>query len=252
MGAASRHLPWLCSLLLMTGCAALWEGELERADHRNIYLYEVEEGDTLSRIAWRHGLSVEQLQAWNEIGDPRQLQVGAHLVLNPPAGFDGEVGGDAATDTRVADADSEPEGTGETREPPPPPEDMPDHELDWAWPAEGPVKRAYATDSGGKSGIQIGGSEGDTVRAAEGGEVVYSGSGLQGYGNLIIIMHDDRYLSAYGYNRELLVDEGDRVGAGDPVAEMGHAPGAESASLHFEIRVDGDAVDPEAHLPARE
>ncbi|ABM62195.1 peptidoglycan DD-metalloendopeptidase family protein [Halorhodospira halophila] len=244
LGTASRILVWALILLLIPGCATLWDGDWEEDGHRRIYLYEVQPGDTLSRIAWRHGLRVEQLQRWNELSSPDQIQAGAYLVLNPP-------GGAADGDDPTRDASEAPAGD-TTSEPPPPPDDPPAYELDWVWPAEGEVQRSYATDSGGKSGIQIGGSEGDSIRAAADGEVVYSGSGLRGYGNLVILMHDDRFLSAYGYNRTLKVQEGDRVSGGDPIAEMGRAPGAEAASLHFEIRIDGEVVDPEAYLPARD
>ncbi len=223
----------------LSGCAVLWDGEWEEDGHRRIYLYEVEAGDTLTRIAWRHGLTVEQLQEWNQLERPDELSIGQHLVLNPP----GDQAPPGTEETAAADD--------ETRDPPPPPDDPPDYQLDWQWPTEGEVKRAYATDSGGKSGIQIGGEEGAAIRAASDGEVVYSGSGLRGYGNLIIIMHDERFISAYGYNRELLVSEGEQVQGGDRIAEMGVAPGAEQPSLHFEIRIDGDAVDPEEYLPAR-
>ncbi|MCG5530734.1 peptidoglycan DD-metalloendopeptidase family protein [Halorhodospira halochloris] len=221
------------------GCGALWQGDWEQDGDRRIYLYEVKPGDTLRGIAWRHGLQVDQLVSWNEIENPDQIQVGRKLVLNPPRGV-----GDA-DESRQARAD-EP-----TTDPPPPPKDTPEQELDWQWPARGEIIRAYATDSGGKSGIQIGGEEGQTIRAASSGEVVYSGSGLRGYGNLIIIMHDDNYVSAYGYNRALLVGEGDQVSKGDSIAEMGYASGADRASLHFEIRIDGRAVDPEDYLPER-
>ncbi|MCG5540505.1 MULTISPECIES: peptidoglycan DD-metalloendopeptidase family protein [unclassified Halorhodospira] len=244
VGNPSRALAWALIFLLMPGCATLWDGDWEEDGHRRIYLYEVQPGDTLGRIAWRHGLRVEQLQRWNELANPDEIQAGAYLVLNPP-GDEGAAGGHAA-DT----APGQTEDT--TREPPPPPDDAPDYELGWVWPADGVVRRSYATDSGGKSGIQIGGSEGDTVRAAADGEVVYSGSGLRGYGNLVIVMHDDRFLSAYGYNRALNVAEGERVSGGDPIAEMGRAPGADEASLHFEIRIDGEVVDPEDYLPARD
>ncbi len=242
LGTSSRALAGALIFLLMPGCATLWDGDWEEDGHRRIYLYEVQPGDTLGRIAWRHGLRPEQLQRWNELTNPDEIQAGSYLVLNPP-GEDG-VGEPEPADPAPEEAPPS--------EPPPPPDDAPDYDLDWVWPADGEVRRSYATDSGGKSGIQIGGSEGDTVRAAADGEVVYSGSGLRGYGNLVIVMHDDRFLSAYGYNRALNVEEGDQVGGGDAIAEMGRAPGADEASLHFEIRIDGEVVDPEDYLPPRD
>ncbi|MBK1733959.1 hypothetical protein CKO15_01410 [Halorhodospira abdelmalekii] len=232
---------------LASGCGLMWRGDWEADGHRRIYLYEVEAGDTLHSIAWRHGLRVEQLVSWNQIENPDHIRVGQRLVLNPPAGGRRERPSDADEAERSARAESPHDAP--TTAPPPPPRRLPDHQLEWTWPAEGEIIRAYATDSGGKSGIQIGGSAGDPIRAAAAGEVVYSGSGLRGYGNLVIIMHDDDYLSAYGYNRRILVAEGDRVSAGDRIAEMGYASGSEQASLHFEIRIGGQAVDPEDYLP---
>ncbi len=245
LGSLVRVLAPAVGCLLLQGCAGIWGDGVERDSQRNIYLHEIKKGDTLREIAWKYGLTVDQLQAWNDIDNPRTLQVGTQLVLNPPSSGQGAAAEVAESDTGGSAAAEEPAPQTSAADGPP------GYDLDWIWPAEGPVERAYATDSGGKSGIQIGGSEGDPIRAAEDGEVVYSGSGLRGYGNLIIVMHDERYLSAYGYNRRLLVEEGAQVSRGDRIAEMGYAPGAESASLHFEIRVDGDAVDPEAHLPER-
>ena len=104
--------------------------------------------------------------------------------------------------------------------------------------------------SSGGGGLDIAGNAGDPVRAAAGGTVVYSGNGLIGYGELIIIKHSDNYLSAYGHNRKRLVQEGQRVRAGQLIAEMGSS-GAPREELHFEIRKNGQPVDPTDFLPAR-
>ncbi len=101
-----------------------------------------------------------------------------------------------------------------------------------------------------RKGIKIAGSSGDPVQSAEAGRVVYSGSGLIGYGRLIIVKHNDKYLSAYGHNREILVSEGDQVAKGQKIAEMGTANSGEPL-LHFEIRKDGEPVDPLRLLPRR-
>lgn len=120
----------------------------------------------------------------------------------------------------------------------------------WTWPAEGVILRSFVAGDPLRQGIDIGGKAGDTVRAAADGIVVYSGAGLVGYGELVIIKHDDRYLSAYGHNRRRLVAEGERVRGGQPIAEMGRT-GAERDKLHFEIRRDGRPVDPLRYLPPR-
>ncbi len=216
---------------------------MERDGHRRIYVYEVVPGDTLYRIAWRHGVRPEWIVEWNQLESPERLRVGQQLMLNPPAGF--RPG--PPPQPRVAAGASPPRAPAA----PPPPKAPPDYNLDWAWPARGEIVRTFAdgASGGGKQGIEIAGAEGDAVRAASAGQVVYAGSGLRGYGNLIIIRHDDRFLTAYGYNQRILVDEGSRVAKGDRIAEMGRAAGADRASLHFELRIDGNAADPVRYLP---
>ncbi|MEO7065808.1 MAG: peptidoglycan DD-metalloendopeptidase family protein [Rhodanobacter sp.] len=121
--------------------------------------------------------------------------------------------------------------------------------LSWRWPADGAlIKRFHKGDA--IPGIEIGGKAGDPVRAAADGVVVYSGNGLVGYGELVIIKHSDSFLSAYGHNRKRLVKEGQRVSAGQKVAEMG-STGTTRNELQFQIRKDGNPVDPMDYLPAR-
>ncbi|MES2606754.1 MAG: peptidoglycan DD-metalloendopeptidase family protein [Pseudomonadota bacterium] len=122
--------------------------------------------------------------------------------------------------------------------------------VDWAWPHRGNIVGRFADSAADNKGIDIGGNEGDAVLAAADGEVVYAGSGLLRYGNLIIIKHNDRYLSAYAHNRALVVGEKDRVTKGQKIAELGSS-GIDRNMLHFEIRVDGKPSDPMQFLPAR-
>lgn len=123
--------------------------------------------------------------------------------------------------------------------------------ITWQWPASGEILGGFQTGSGGDgAGVDIAGNVGDPVRAAAAGTVVYSGNGLIGYGELIIIKHNDTFLSAYGHNSKRLVKEGDRVSAGQEIALMG-ASGAPRVELHFEIRKDGKPVDPLGYLPSR-
>ena len=116
----------------------------------------------------------------------------------------------------------------------------------WRWPAKGKVVTSFSR-SGGK-GIDIAGKFGQTIVAASAGRVVYSGSGLIGYGQLIIVKHNKRYLSAYAHNNKILVKEGDTVTGGQRIAEMGRS-GSNRAMLHFEIRRDGKPIDPLRYLP---
>jgi membrane protein YqaA with SNARE-associated domain len=120
----------------------------------------------------------------------------------------------------------------------------------WRWPADGNVVGTYAGGDPTRQGIDIAGKAGQPVRAAADGVVVYSGSGLVGYGELVIVKHDDQWLSAYGHNRARLVNEGQLVKAGQQIAEMGRS-GASRDMLHFEIRYNGKPVDPQQYLPTR-
>jgi lipoprotein NlpD len=122
--------------------------------------------------------------------------------------------------------------------------------LRWSWPTDGQVESTFSASDPARKGIKVAGTAGQPIRSAEAGNVVYSGSGLIGYGRLIIIKHNDKYLSAYGHNRKLLVKEGDRVTKGERIAEMG-VSNTGHAVLHFEIRRDGEPVDPLRLLPRK-
>ena len=128
---------------------------------------------------------------------------------------------------------------------------MPDkRNLRWVWPATGKVVSTYEAKDPLRKGIKLAGKPGDPVFAAEAGKVVYSGSGLIGYGRLIIVKHNEKYLSAYGHNRRLLVKQGQQVKKGQKIAEFGRSNDGRPL-LHFEIRRDGEPVNPQALLPRR-
>ncbi len=120
----------------------------------------------------------------------------------------------------------------------------------WRWPADGTVVASFASGDPTRQGVDIAGKGGQPVRAASDGVVVYSGSGLVGYGELVIVKHSEQWLSAYGHNRARLVNEGQVVKAGQQIAEMGRS-GAARDMLHFEIRYNGKPVDPQQYLPRR-
>jgi lipoprotein NlpD len=122
--------------------------------------------------------------------------------------------------------------------------------LAWRWPGKGPLIGSFVAGDQTRQGIDIGGTAGDPVLAAADGEVVYSGNGLLGYGELIIVKHNASFLSAYGHNRKRLVQEGDKIKAGQQIAEMGSSASARD-ELHFEIRKNGKPVNPIDYLPAR-
>ena len=118
----------------------------------------------------------------------------------------------------------------------------------WAWPSDGPIIAAF--DEQKNKGLNFGGTAGDPVRAAADGRVVYAGSSLRGYGNMVILKHDNTYLSAYAHNRTLLVKEDQLVRKGQKIAEMGNSE-SDRVKLHFEVRMKGKPVDPTPFLPAR-
>jgi lipoprotein NlpD len=121
---------------------------------------------------------------------------------------------------------------------------------DWTWPVKGNVLSKFSPNSPKYKGIDIAGQEGSPVLAASDGEVVYSGNSLKGYGNLLIIKHKKNFLTAYAHNKKLVVKEGDRVVAGQKIAEMGRT-GTDRVKLHFEVRQDGKPIDPQKVLPLK-
>lgn len=250
-GRIARGLCALLLLALLLGCAnALhWEGEA-----RGSGTYTVKEGDTLYSIAFRHGLDYRELAEWNEIGSGFLIYPGDELTLGPAGarrtGSGTAASGGASSGGRSERASTEPRASSATgRESRPGGVPQRRSDLSWVWPLEGELLSRFGDGAMGR-GIQIGAAEGTPVKAAAPGRVVYTGSGLIGYGKLIIIKHDDVFLSAYGHNQEILVDEGDEVKAGDRIARVGLGRGNRSM-LHFEIRSEGNAVDPVPFLPGR-
>ncbi|KAA6187081.1 peptidoglycan DD-metalloendopeptidase family protein [Thiohalocapsa marina] len=235
--------------LFLTGCG----GGFAPVSSRDGYgppppgYYRIRRGDTLSEIARRQRVSMQRLADWNGLAPPYPIYAGRLLRVKPPqagapprsgaskvagAGTAGQKAASTPLTARpVSGADAASSG------------------IRWQWPLSGPVKQGFRAGDRTRSGIRIAAPAGTPVGASADGTVVYSGSGLKGYGNLIIVRHSDRYLSAYGYNRRLLVREGERVKRGQSVAEVGEAPNGISL-LHFEIRKDGVAVDPLRFLPA--
>ena len=213
-------------------------------------IHRVREGESLYSIAFQYDLDVRALALANALQSPYTIFVGQELNLDPSAGARPQASvaanvGTAVRNNGVAQAQA---GTlarggvirrsiGGVAAP------------SWRWPTQTTrVLRSFG--SGDARGIDIAVNNGDPVYAAADGEVVYSGRGVQGSGDLIILRHSDRYLSAYAHNSVMLVEEGTRVIAGDKIAEAGTTP-AGDALLHFEIREDGKSIDPVGLLPRR-
>jgi lipoprotein NlpD len=215
-------------------------------------VHEVRSGETLYAIAWRHGLDYRDLAVWNGISEPFTIFAGRRLRLTRPAKLPPIV----AAAPRV----QAPSSTAKRdRLPPPQRSRRPSPRSSapstsgsgaavrtWKWPARGTVVTSFRKS--GRKGIDISGERGGAVVAAAPGRVVYSGSGLRGYGKLIIVKHNKRYLSAYAHNDHLHVKEGDTVASGQRIADMGSTD-AKTVKLHFEIRRDGKPVDPIRFLP---
>ena len=201
---------------------------------------------------------------WNRIPPPYTIYPGRRLRLTPPDArrTDPPRRNDpppvAGTPTKPP-ATRPPTGTPPTTTPPvvtpprpptQPPPPSASAAFVWRWPADGAIVGRFAAGDPTRQGVDIAGKSGAPVRAAADGVVVYSGAGLVGYGELIIVKHDEQWLSAYGHNRARLVNEGQRVKAGDQIAEMGRS-GASRDMLHFEIRYNGKPQDPLLALPKR-
>jgi lipoprotein NlpD len=233
--------------------------------------YVVKPGDTLYGIARSNGVDVESLKRWNTITDTNHLAVGQVLRLSAPAAGAATAGAGTKTPpvTPVRPPEQKTEPTplpppGEQPASPPPanppatpapaPVETPKPPraadagaINWGWPATGSLVQTF---SSGSKGIDIGGNPGDPVLAAADGKVMYSGNGVRGLGNLIIINHQNGFITAYAHNRALLVKTGQDVKKGAKIAEVGQTD-TTSPRLHFEIRKQGTPVDPLQYLPAR-
>ncbi len=230
---------------------------------------KVQRGDTLYGIAFRNGIDVRDLAAWNGIGAPYVIYPGQVLRLYPRDGSGPRTTRpsestpsapvtartEPATPARppaTATTTPKPAATGPATAPVarPPVAAAPASDIRWRWPADGQLLNRFVAGEPTRQGIDITANAGTPVHAAADGVVVYSGSGLVGYGELVIIKHDDAWLSAYGHNRARMVNEGAIVKAGQQIAVMGRT-GAPRDMLHFEIRHNGKPVDPLLYLPRK-
>ena len=230
--------------------------------------YTVRQGDTIMRIATEVNQSWRDIARWNNLDNPNLIEVGQVLRVVPPAGTTvasapalTEGPRPAAGTPAPAPAPAKPAVPVATQttpgvtpapapapaSPPPPPSAGAD-DVDFIWPASGALIAGF--DEAKNKGLGIAGKAGDAVLAAADGRVVYAGAGLRGYGNLIILKHNNTFLTAYAHNQTLLVKEDQTVKKGQKIAEMGSTD-ADRVKLHFEIRRSGKPVDPARYLPAR-
>lgn len=201
--------------------------------------YKVKKGDTLYSISWQYGMDYKSLAKINNIRPPYKIFVGQTLRFKTAS-----TTVKAQTKTQVSSKKSI---TTKTVKKPISPVSS-NKKLTWRWPTKGKIISTYSKSAAGRKGIDITGTSGQSVIAAASGKVVYSGSGLPRYGNLLIIKHNDVYLSAYAHNKTLLVKDGQQVKSGQKIALLGRT-GTQRNQLHFEIRRNGKPVDPLRFLP---
>jgi lipoprotein NlpD len=259
---------------LLTGCSGTGSGGARVVDRSNAApkrptvtsgQYVVKPGDTLFSIAFRYGWDYKELAARNGIAAPYTIRPGQAIRFSSGATGSTTVVSSPSSSSRttvirrpVGKPITAPASGGKTTPttrttPTPVVTTVPAAERavgGWTWPANGVLIGKFASNGSLNKGIDIAGDLGQPVFAASDGAVVYAGSGLRGYGELIIIKHSDTYVSAYGHNRRLLVREGQKVKAGQSIAEMG-STGTDRVKLHFEIRRQGKPVDPLQFLPRR-
>ena len=217
--------------------------------------YTVKPGDTLIRIGMDNGQSWKDIMRWNKLDNPNVIETGqvlrvappqaepvvaARVVPNAPAPLN------AASAPMPAKAASAPIAPAPVAAPSA--ADVADEVINFQWPARGNVVANF--DEAKNKGLDIAGKAGDPVLAAADGKVVYAGSGLRGYGNLIILKHNNTFLTAYAHNQTLLVKEDQMIKKGQKIAEMGNSD-SDQVKLHFEIRRQGKPVDPSKYLQAR-
>lgn len=230
--------------------------------------YTVRKGDTMFLIAYISGLDVKELAALNNMKEPYNLSIGQ--ILKVSNGQNSTVITQSTNQTTspatpvskpdestITNSPAVGETTSQTtaKQSMPTPTNNADNAITvsnvkWSWPSTGNIIQGFSSADGGNKGIDIAGSRGQAVNAAAAGRVVYAGNALRGYGNLIIIKHNDDFLSAYAHNETILVKDQQQVSAGQQIAKMGSS-GTNGVKLHFEIRYKGKSVDPTRYLPRR-
>jgi len=246
--------------LLLAGCTASWQAPLESrgGTRKNTHkpptqigkYHRVQAGETLYAIAWQAGTDYQTLAGWNGIRAPYVIRTGQLIRMVPPPKR--QSAPKPREPVKVQPSPVAPRQVQQVTKPPPRRQEASlrtnNKVLTWGWPTKGQVLSTFSANDLARKGIKIGGRLGQPINSTAPGHVVYSGSGLIGYGRLIIIKHNDKYLSAYGHNDELLVKEGDQVGKGQQIARMGKDNSGQSM-LHFEIRYGGKPTNPLSLLP---
>ncbi len=282
---ARGRLPAMAALLvvvILAGCAG-WKPAEEKSSHKSSYQtttdghYRVKRGDSLHAIAFSFSMDWRDIAKWNGISSPYTIYPDQELRLSAPGGQRSQK--QSSTSASKTSADTRPSSnktvvkaapskssTSTTYDHTPKPATSTAPVTNtapaastavatadpgkWLWPAEGRIISNFKPNDPARKGIDIGGKEGQPVIASAAGEVVYSGSGLIGYGAMIIIKHNERLLRAYAHNQKRLVAEGQKVAGGERIANMGKTD-RNQPMLHFEIRLNGNPQNPLKYLPDR-
>jgi len=214
--------------------------------------YRVRRGDTLIGISLDHGAAWRDIATWNQIENPNLIEVDQLLRVRPPAAPAKQIASAPRAEPKLESKTTvqsiNPPTASPTSNPVATAKPVAAETMTLAWPGKGQVITQFADP--GYKGIAIAGVEGDPVSAAGDGRVVYSGNGLRGYGNLVIVKHDGDFLTAYAHNKSILVSEGQTVKRGQKIAELGKTD-SDIPKLHFEVRRAGKPVDPLKFLAQR-
>lgn len=273
---ATRAFLFLTGLMLMVACSHHQPAPVEEQSNvqskRQLNQdgrYTIKSGDTLYAIAFNFDVDARKIAQWNGLSSPYVIYPGQELWLSaPPSNKRNRSTSPGAQTTALkspsktttktrdnaAKSSSKPpkvaskSASSGTAKAAPPASKQATDPKSWKWPTKGRVLRGYVAGNPARNGLDIAGKEGQDVNASSAGQVVYSGNGLIGYGELIIIKHSDKMLSAYAHNKIRLVQEGEQVSSGQKIALMGRNTGNEQL-LHFEIRVHGKPVNPLTYLP---
>ena len=268
----------LVSIFLLTSCGYHQPAPVEERStvpHKRKLnsdgTYSVRSGDTLYAIAFHYGMDPQDIAKWNDISSPYLIHPGQKIwTLEPPAGSrisepssgvqisKAKTPGQVTTKPldsptqlpRAKPSQATSSNTAKTAPPVKTPVRIEQDPKSWKWPTDGSVLRAYVANDPARNGLDIAGKEGQAIITSAAGHVVYSGNGLIGYGELIIVKHSEKMLSAYAHNKVRLVKEGEQVSSGQKIAEMGRNASHEQI-LHFEIRVRGKPVNPLIYLPKK-
>jgi len=227
--------------------------------HSSATIHKVRRGETLYSIAFQYGKDYRTLARWNRISAPYTIFIGQKIKLKgPKKRVVRQAKSSKSAQVRKKTSKSTTKNTSKElkknkkstkkRTQTSSKKGLIKGKIKWRWPASGMIIKKFSKKSATRKGVDIAGRLGQNIKATAAGRIVYSGSGLRGYGRLIIIKHNERFLSAYAHNRKLFVKEGQTVKQGQKIAEMGRS-GTDRVKLHFEIRSDGNPVDPLRYLP---